>query len=97
MRELDVLLIGYFERRFDQLTAAEKETFRAVLDLPDPDLQAYLIGGQASGDPTLDALEDPFRLYRCHTILNCTQACPKDLNPGRAIAEIKKLMAERRH
>ena len=45
----------------------------------------------------LDALEDPFRLYRCHTILNCTAACPKDLNPGRAIAEIKKLMAERQH
>jgi succinate dehydrogenase/fumarate reductase-like Fe-S protein len=33
----------------------------------------------------------------CHTILNCAQACPKDLNPGRAIAEIKKLMAQRRH
>ncbi len=45
----------------------------------------------------LDALEDPFRLYRCHTILNCTEACPKDLNPGRAIARIKKLIAERRH
>jgi succinate dehydrogenase / fumarate reductase iron-sulfur subunit len=43
----------------------------------------------------LDALEDPFRLYRCHTILNCTEACPKDLNPGKAIAEIKKLMVER--
>jgi succinate dehydrogenase / fumarate reductase iron-sulfur subunit len=45
----------------------------------------------------LDELEDPFRLYRCHTILNCTQTCPKHLNPGRAIAEIKKLMVERRH
>jgi len=56
MRELDVLLIGYFERRFDHLTATEKGTFRAILDLPDPDLQAYLIGGQASGDPTLDAM-----------------------------------------
>ena len=44
----------------------------------------------------LDALEDPFRLYRCHTILNCTEACPKDLNPARAIAEIKKLMIVRR-
>lgn len=44
----------------------------------------------------LDALEDPFRLYRCHTILNCTEACPKDLNPARAIAEIKKLMITRR-
>lgn len=44
----------------------------------------------------LDALEDPFRLYRCHTILNCTRTCPKDLNPARAIAEIKKMLAERR-
>jgi succinate dehydrogenase / fumarate reductase iron-sulfur subunit len=44
----------------------------------------------------LDQLEDAFRLYRCHTILNCTQACPKDLNPGKAIAEIKKMIAERR-
>jgi len=43
----------------------------------------------------LDALEDPFRLYRCHTILNCTRTCPKGLNPGKAIAEIKKLMLER--
>ncbi|TDJ46935.1 MAG: succinate dehydrogenase iron-sulfur subunit, partial [Gammaproteobacteria bacterium] len=42
-------------------------------------------------------LEDPFRLYRCHTILNCVDACPKDLNPGRAIAKIKSLIAERRH
>src|SRR5678809_965277 len=44
----------------------------------------------------LDQLDDAFRLYRCHTILNCTQACPKDLNPGKAIAEIKKMIAERR-
>ena len=51
---------------------------------------------EATGE-RLDELEDPFRLYRCHTILNCTQACPKDLNPGRAIAEIKMLMAQRRH
>jgi len=43
----------------------------------------------------LDALEDPFRLYRCHTIMNCTEACPKDLNPARAIASIKRLMLER--
>src|SRR5438105_2479302 len=43
----------------------------------------------------LDYLEDPFRLYRCHTILNCAKACPKGLNPAKAIAEIKKLMVER--
>ena len=44
----------------------------------------------------LDALEDPFRLYRCHTIMNCTKTCPKGLNPAKAIAEIKKLMVARR-
>jgi len=43
----------------------------------------------------LDTLEDPFRLYRRHTILNCTRTCPKGLNPGKAIAEIKKMVIER--
>ena len=43
----------------------------------------------------LDDLEDPFRLYRCHTILNCAKACPKGLSPAKAIAELKKLMVER--
>ncbi|XP_048345449.1 succinate dehydrogenase [ubiquinone] iron-sulfur subunit, mitochondrial [Sphaerodactylus townsendi] len=41
----------------------------------------------------LAQLEDPFSLYRCHTIMNCTKTCPKGLNPGKAIAEIKKMMA----
>jgi len=41
----------------------------------------------------LDSLRDPFSVYRCHTIMNCTKTCPKGLNPGRAIAEIKKLLA----
>lgn len=50
---------------------------------------------EATGE-RLDTLEDPFRLYRCHTILNCTKACPKGLNPAKAIAELKKLMVERR-
>ena len=44
----------------------------------------------------LDALEDPFKLYRCHTIMNCTQTCPKGLNPAKAIAKIKELITERR-
>lgn len=39
------------------------------------------------------ALQDPFSVYRCHTIMNCTRTCPKGLNPGLAIAEIKKLMS----
>ena len=50
---------------------------------------------EATGE-RLDALEDPFKLYRCHTIMNCTRTCPKGLNPAKAIAEIKKLMVERR-
>ena len=49
---------------------------------------------EASGE-RLDALEDPFKLYRCHTIMNCTKTCPKGLNPAKAIAEIKKKMLER--
>ena len=43
----------------------------------------------------LDNLEDPFRLYRCHTIMNCAKACPKSLNPAKAIAEIRRMMVER--
>ena len=44
----------------------------------------------------LDDMEGAFRLYRCHTILNCTRTCPKGLNPGKAIAETKRMMAEHR-
>ena len=61
-------------------------------------LQAYRWIADSRDEHTgerLDALEDPFRLYRCHTIMNCTQTCPKGLNPGKAIAEIKKLQLER--
>jgi succinate dehydrogenase / fumarate reductase iron-sulfur subunit len=49
---------------------------------------------EAKGE-RLDFLEDPFRLYRCHTIMNCAKACPKNLNPAKAIAEIKQMMVER--
>ena len=42
----------------------------------------------------LNELEDPFRLYRCHTIMNCANTCPKGLNPAKAIAEVKKLIVE---
>lgn len=41
----------------------------------------------------LEKLRDPYSVYRCHTIMNCTRTCPKGLNPGKAIAEIKKLLA----
>ncbi|RCL46146.1 MAG: succinate dehydrogenase iron-sulfur subunit, partial [Candidatus Thioglobus sp.] len=50
---------------------------------------------EATGE-RLDELEDPFKLYRCHTIMNCTNACPKNLNPAKAIAEIKKLIIQRK-
>jgi len=62
-------------------------------------LQAYRWIADSRDEYTgerLDALEDPFRLYRCHTIMNCTKTCPKHLNPAKAIAEIKKLMVMRR-
>ena len=49
---------------------------------------------EAQGE-RLDQLEDPFRLYRCHTIMNCTSACPKGLNPAKAIADIKKRLVQR--
>ena len=61
-------------------------------------LQAYrwLIDSrdEATGE-RLDFLEDPFRLYRCHTIMNCAKACPKGLNPAKAIGAVKNMMLAR--
>ncbi len=62
-------------------------------------LQAYRWLADSRDEHTgerLDDLEDPFRLYRCHTIMNCTRTCPKGLNPAKAIGEIKKMMVARR-
>jgi succinate dehydrogenase / fumarate reductase iron-sulfur subunit len=62
-------------------------------------LQAYRWLADSRDERTgarLDELEDPFRLYRCHTIMNCTRTCPKNLNPAKAIAQIKKMMMARR-
>ncbi len=61
-------------------------------------LQAYRWISDSRDDAVgerLDQLEDPFRLFRCHTIMNCTKTCPKGLNPAKSIAEIKKLMVAR--
>lgn len=61
-------------------------------------LQAYRWIADSRDENTgerLDELEDPFRLYRCHTIMNCTNTCPKSLNPAKAIGKIKKLLVER--
>ncbi len=63
-------------------------------------LQAYRWIADSRDEATgerLDELEDPFKLYRCHTIMNCTNTCPKELNPAKSIAEIKKLIAQRRN
>jgi succinate dehydrogenase / fumarate reductase iron-sulfur subunit len=49
---------------------------------------------QATGE-RLDDLEDPYKLFRCHTIMNCTEACPKGLNPAKAIGHIKMMLAKR--
>ncbi len=62
-------------------------------------LQAYRWVIESRDEATgerLDNLEDPFRLFRCHTIMNCAKACPKGLSPAKAIAELKKLMVQRR-
>ena len=61
-------------------------------------LQAYRWIADSRDEATgerLDALEDPFKLYRCHTIMNCTDTCPKGLNPAKAIGAIKQLIVER--
>ena len=62
-------------------------------------LQSYRWIADSRDDHTgerLDDLEDPFKLYRCHTIMNCTNTCPKGLNPAKAIGEIKKQLVERK-
>ncbi len=62
-------------------------------------LQAYRWLADSRDEYTgerLDELDDPFRLYRCHTIMNCTNTCPKGLNPGQAIGHIKRMLVERR-
>ena len=61
------------------------KVYRWIVDSRDEDTGARL-----------DDLEDPFKLYRCHTIMNCARTCPKGLNPAKAIGEIKKLMLARR-
>jgi succinate dehydrogenase / fumarate reductase iron-sulfur subunit len=61
-------------------------------------LQAYRWLADSRDEATgerLDYLEDPFKLYRCHTIMNCAQVCPKGLNPAKAIAATKKMLVER--
>lgn len=58
------------------------QAYRWIIDSRDESTQARL-----------DKMRDPFSVYRCHTIMNCTRTCPKGLNPGKAISEIKKLLS----
>ena len=61
-------------------------------------LQAYRFIADSRDEATgerLDNLEDPYRLFRCHTIMNCTDVCPKGLNPSHAIGKIKELLVRR--
>jgi len=59
-------------------------------------MQAYrwiIDSRDESTQERLDKMKDKFSVYRCHTIMNCTKTCPKGLNPGRSIAEVKKLLS----
>jgi len=61
-------------------------------------LQAARFIGDSRDQATeerLQALDDPFKLFRCHTIMNCVQVCPKGLNPTKAIGDIKKMMVKK--
>ena len=61
-------------------------------------LQAYRFLADTRDQATserLDNLEDPYRLFRCHTIMNCVDVCPKNLNPTKAIGKIKEMMVRR--
>ena len=61
-------------------------------------LQAYRFIADSRDTTTserLDNLEDPYRLFRCHTIMNCVDVCPKGLKPAKAIGKIKELVARR--
>lgn len=61
-------------------------------------LQAYRFLADSRDQATgarLDELEDPYRLFRCHSIMNCTEVCPKELNPTRAIGKIKEMLVRR--
>ncbi len=61
-------------------------------------LQAYrwLVDSRDEAtEQRLDELDDSFKVYRCHTIMNCTDTCPKNLNPAKAIAETKKLLVNK--
>jgi antitoxin CptB len=58
MRELDILMCGYLEQSYDGASEADRAAFRALLELPDPELLYYFTGRQAPDDPELRRLVD---------------------------------------
>jgi Fe-S oxidoreductase len=94
MTALALIPLGlYFAASMLRLATSDQMTAAAWLASPTPALLTILFMQRTS--ERLDQLEDPSRLYRCHTIMNCTKTCPKGLNPARAISSTKRLMAER--
>ena len=102
--ENDLFIQRFVECHAPSLTVRQAEALSVLMDLSDNDLLDLLFGRKspegdlARDDATgarLDNLEDPYRLFRCHTIMNCVDVCPKGLNPTRAIGKIKELMVRR--
>ena len=85
---------GVLDVRRREGAATDPEVGRALAHV-DPMEGVAELGVAPVGAERLDDLEDPFKLYRCHTIMNCAKTCPKGLNPAEAIANIKKMMGER--
>ena len=81
------------------LSSPRTASLRKLLRLgPAGLLAAYRFIADSRDDATserLDNLEDPYRLFRCHTIMNCVDVCPKGLNPTKAISKIKEIMVKR--
>ena len=88
--------VGDVERRPPERAHADVEKIDDPSPAADPvdEVARRPAGDEAQGE-RLDQLEDSFRLYRCHQIMNCVEACPKDLNPARAITDIKRRLASR--
>jgi len=90
-QEIDLILGSFATSSLNAFDGDRIEQFEGLLDCPDIDLFDWITARTAPPD----LLEDPFRLHRCHTIMNCTNTCPKGLNPARAIGETKRMMSER--
>ncbi|KAG7226887.1 hypothetical protein INR49_022182 [Caranx melampygus] len=80
-------------KKKDEAQEGKEQYFQSVEDRQKLAYRWMIDSRDEFTEERLSKLQDPFSLYRCHTIMNCTKTCPKGLNPGKAIAEIKKMMA----